>query len=106
MAKLTPQPVLPEYDKVYVGLRFRVLRNTLGLTLTEWSDAIGLKCTPQKICNYEIGDDQVPIQFAARACALTGAHFDYIYRGIHSGLPAKLKRQIIAIEAGMGKRLG
>lgn len=94
MAKRTPQPVLPEYDKVYVGLRFKALRKTQGATLTQWADAIGLKCSPQKLCNYEQGEDQVPVPYAAQACILTGASFDYIYRGMVKGLPRKLRAAI------------
>lgn len=98
MVKRSPQPLLPEYDKVCVGRRFKTLRKTRGMTLTEWSNAIGLRCSPQKICNYEQGEDQVPVQYAARACILTGASFDYIYRGILSGLSNDLVKRITAAE--------
>lgn len=69
------------------------------MTPTEWSIAIGEKCTPQKICNYEIGDDQVPLQFAARACILTGASFDYIYRGMVEHLDRALLIKLLEVDA-------
>lgn len=94
MGKLKPPPVLPDYDKVHVGRRFEALRAARGMTPTEWALAIGDKCSPQKIWNYERGHDQVPLQYAARACILTGASFDYIYRGSLAGLSNKLVAQL------------
>lgn len=99
MAKGTPQQVAPEYDKTNVGRRFRVLRLVRKMTPTQWAEAIELNCTPQKICNYESGDDQVPLQYAARACVLTGASFDYIYRGIVEHLPRELLIEIIKVDS-------
>ncbi len=93
-----PLPVVPEYDKTHVGRRFLALRLTRGMTQVEWANAIGEKCTPQKIWNYEKGQDQVPINYAARACILTGANFDFIYRGMVGGLSTQLLRQLRAIE--------
>ena len=98
MAKASPQQLLPEYDKVYVGRRFKTLRKLRGMTLTQWAEAIGDKCSPQKLCNYENGEDQVPIPYAARACILTGVDFDYIYRGMFSGMDGQLRRKIKALE--------
>src|SRR4051812_42473633 len=98
MAKRAPPPAVPEYDKTHVGRRFRLLRLIRGFAPTAWAAEIGEKCTPQKICNYENGDDQVPLVYAARACVLTGANFDYIYRGIVTHLPKELLIRLI--EAG------
>ncbi len=98
MAKASPQPVLPEYDKVHVGRRFELLRKLYGMTQTEWAAAIGGRCSPQKIWNYERGQDQLPVPYAARACVLTGASFDYLYRGMSAGMPSKLRRQIIQFQ--------
>lgn len=98
MAKASPPPAVPEYDKINVGRRFRKLRIVRGMTPTEWSVAIGDKCTPQKICNYEAGDDQVPLQFAARACILTGASFDYIYRGMVEHLDRELLIKLLEVD--------
>lgn len=106
MAQPEPQPLLPEYDKIYVGLRFKALRKTRGMTLSAWAEAIGLNCSPQKICNYEQGEDQVPIQYAARACVLTGANFDYIYRGMLTNLPTRLAKEISAAGKDTKKRQG
>lgn len=94
MKKPQPLPVLPPYDKTHVGRRFAMLRAARRMNPTQWAAAIGEKCTPQKIWNYERGEDQVPIHYAARACILTGANFDYIYRGLQKDLPASLRKKL------------
>lgn len=98
MAKPSTQQEVPQYIPALVGRRFRMLRLSRGMTVTQWSEAIGEKCTPQKICNYEIGDCMLPIQYAGRACVLTGASFDYIYRGMVQHLPRELLVRIMQAE--------
>lgn len=100
MPDADPQHALPEYDKMYVGRRFEILRKVRGATPAEWSRAIGYNCTPQKIWNYERGQDQVPVPYAARVCILTGASFDYLYRGMYTGVSKSLRRKIEVVEAG------
>lgn len=89
----------PAYDKLYVGQRVKLLRKIYGMTLVDWATAIGDKCSPQKICNYEQGEDQLPLHFAAKICIITGVDFDYIYRGMLSGVPKTLVRKIRYFEA-------
>lgn len=91
-------PSLPEYDKLHVGERLRLIRKAKKLKQNLLADMIGGGVTPQKLSNYESGRDLIPVHVAARLCAVTGANFDYLYRGMMGGLPADMAQAIAALQ--------
>lgn len=85
---------IPEYDKALVGERIvhlRAAKNKMQQKIL--AEAIGI--TPQKLWNYESGTDLIPVDVAAKLCAVTGANFDYLYRGIMGTLPPDLMAAIL-----------
>jgi transcriptional regulator with XRE-family HTH domain len=85
---------LPEHDKRFVGERITLLRRSKGWQQNTLAEMIGDGMTPQKLNNYEKGRDLIPVHYASRLAALTGAGFDYIYRGMLAHLPAELAEKI------------
>jgi transcriptional regulator with XRE-family HTH domain len=91
------RPILPEYDKRLVGERILLLRQAKSWQQKTLAEMIGEGLTPQKLNNYEKGRDLIPVHFAARLAILTGAGFDYIYRGMMSNMPGDLAEKIAKI---------
>lgn len=89
LPRMARQP-LAEHDKRRVGQRITALREARGLRQNTLAAAIGEGLTPQKLNNYERGRVLIPVHVAARLCAVTGANFDYIYRGMMGTLPQDL----------------
>lgn len=89
-----PSTSLPEYDKRRVGERLTTLRQAREWQQKTFAEMLGAGMTPQKLNNYERGRDLLPVHYAARVCALTGANFDYIYRGLLGGLPGDLAAKL------------
>lgn len=85
---------IPAFDKRLVGERISLLRQAKGWQQKVLADLIGEGLTPQKLNNYEKGRDLIPVQFAARLAILTGAGFDYIYRGMANNMPGELAERI------------
>jgi transcriptional regulator with XRE-family HTH domain len=92
------RPQLPEYDKSLVGQRISLLRQAKGWQQKTLADLIGEGLTPQKLNNYEKGRDLIPVHFAARLAVLTGAGFDYIYRGMLGNMPGDLAEKIAKLQ--------
>jgi len=92
------RPALPEYDKRLVGERITLLRHTKNWQQKTLAEMIGEGLTPQKLNNYEKGRDLIPVHFAARLAILTGAGFDYIYRGMMSNMPADLAEKVAKLQ--------
>lgn len=94
---------IPEYDKKLVGTRIihlRVAKNDMAQKTL--AAAIGIN--PQKLWNYESGTDALPVEHAAAICTVTGANFDYLYRGILGGLPPDLIEEIIKVQTNPPKK--
>jgi transcriptional regulator with XRE-family HTH domain len=92
-----PEPRrLPEYDPVLVGERILRLQIAKGL------DQIGLAglvdISPQKLNNYIKGRDLIPVPIGARLCTVTGANFDYLYRGLMGSLPGDLAAKLAEVD--------
>src|SRR6187455_3060391 len=85
---------LPEYDKRLVGERISLLRQAKSWQQKTLAEMIGEGLTPQKLNNYEKGRDLIPVHFAARLAILTGAGFDFIYRGMMGNMPGELAEKI------------
>ena len=95
---MAQRPDLPEFDKAKVGERIVVLRAAKnGLPQKALAEAIGI--TAQKLSNYESGRDLIPVPTAARLCAVTGADFEYLYRGNMGNLPTDLLKRIMEAHA-------
>ena len=94
------RPTLPEYDKRLVGERITVLRHAKGWQQKALAEMIGEGLTPQKLNNYERGRDLIPVHFAARLAVLTGAGFDYIYRGMLGNMPGELAEKVAKLQHG------
>lgn len=92
------RPNLPEYDKRLVGERISLLRQARSWQQKMLAEMIGEGLTPQKLNNYEKGRDLIPVHFATRLAMLTGAGFDYIYRGILGNVPGELAEKIAKIQ--------
>lgn len=90
-------PPLPEYDKANVGKRIVLLRAAKdGMEQTQLASGMGI--TPQKLNNYEKGRDLIPVHEAVKLCAVTGANFDYLYRGLMDRLPPTLLDALLQAE--------
>ena len=92
------RPHLPEYDKRLVGQRISLLRQAKSWQQKTLAEMIGEGLTPQKLNNYEKGRDLIPVHFAARLAVLTGAGFDFIYRGMMSNMPSDLAEKIAKLQ--------
>lgn len=92
------RPTLPEYDKRLVGERISLLRQAKHWQQKTLAEMIGEGLTPQKLNNYERGRDLIPVHFAARLAVLTGAGFDYIYRGLMGNMPGELAEKIAKLQ--------
>ena len=89
---------LPEYDKSLVGERISLLRQAKSWQQKTLAEMIGEGLTPQKLNNYEKGRDLIPVHFAARLAILTGAGFDFIYRGMMSNMPGELGEKVARLQ--------
>jgi len=94
MVAMARRPTIPEYDKRLVGERITLLRRARSWQQNTLAEMIGEGMTPQKLNNYEKGRDLIPVHYAARLAALTGAGFDYIYRGMMGNMPGELAEKI------------
>lgn len=92
------RPTLPEYDKRLVGERILLLRQAKSWQQKTLAEMIGEGLTPQKLNNYEKGRDLIPVHFAARLAILTGAGFDFIYRGMMSNMPGDLAEKVAKLQ--------
>lgn len=98
LAIMARRPNLPEYDKRLVGARIILLRQVKSWQQNTLAEMIGEGLTPQKLNNYEKGRDLIPVHFAARLAVLTGAGFDYIYRGMLGAVPGELAEKIAKLQ--------
>lgn len=92
------RPTLPDYDKRLVGARITLLRQAKSWQQKTLAEMIGEGLTPQKLNNYEKGRDLIPVHFAARLAILTGAGFDFIYRGMISNMPSDLAEKVAKLQ--------
>ena len=92
-----PTPI-EEYAKERVGERVRLLLEAKGLRQNMASEMMERGMTPQKLNNYVSGREQIPVHWAGRLCAVTGANFSYIYGGDIGSLPADLARRILDLQ--------
>ena len=98
MVAMARRPNLPEYDKRLVGERISLLRQAKSWQQKTLAEMIGEGLTPQKLNNYEKGRDLIPVHFAARLAILTGAGFDFIYRGMMSNMPGELAEKVARLQ--------
>mgnify|MGYP001481621276 CR=1 FL=1 len=64
--------------------RLEKLRCVMRLNKKQFAESVGM--TPQNWGNVMKGRSMLPVSVAIRACLLTGADLDYIYRGDAAGL--------------------
>ena len=98
MVAMARRPNLPEYDKRLVGERITLLRQAKSWQQKALAEMIGEGLTPQKLNNYEKGRDLIPVHFAARLAILTGAGFDFIYRGMMGNIPGDLAEKVAKLQ--------
>ena len=96
------RPTIPEYDKRLVGERITLLRRARSWQQNTLAEMIGEGMTPQKLNNYEKGRDLIPVHYAARLAQLTGAGFDYLYRGMMGNMPGELAEKITKAQQSPG----
>jgi transcriptional regulator with XRE-family HTH domain len=88
---------LPEYHQKRVGRRIVLLRIAKGgMKQNELAAHVGI--TPQKLANYESGRHKLPQPHAVAICTVTGANFDYIYRGQMGTLDDELRKALLRAE--------
>lgn len=92
---------LKELDQHAVGRRITVLRGAKNIKQATLARMIGGGMTPQKLNNYEKGRNLIPPHEVGRLCAVTGANFDYIYRGQLAALPSDLIEGIAKAEKAL-----
>ena len=81
---LGAMPKQPPESWEGVTERLEKLRGALGLNKKQFAESVGM--TPQNWGNVMKGRSMLPVPVAIRACLLTGADLDYIYRGDATGL--------------------
>lgn len=96
------QGTLSELDKARVGWRLRVIREAKGWQQNHFAEMI--KEDPTKLANYESGRHLLPTLIGDRVCALSGADFDYLYRGIGRNIDPKFMRELTAAESRLAKQ--
>lgn len=80
-----------------VGNRIVALRNARGVKQVELASA--LRISAQRLSNYEKGKRPLDIELASTICDKLSGTLDYLYRGIHAGLPFEVIERL-AIEEG------
>ena len=83
--------------KAQVGNRIVALRNARGVKQSELASS--LKISAQRLSNYENGKRPLDIELASVICAKLSGTLDYLYRGVHAGLPFEVIERL-AIEEG------
>src|SRR3954471_399077 len=92
------RPNLPDYANGLVAEGISALRQAKSWQQKTLAEMIGEGLTPQKLNNYEKGRDLIPVHFAARLAILTGAGFDFIYRGMMSNMPGELAEKVAKLQ--------
>lgn len=96
-----PENLAPN-DWRLVGRRITFLRTAKGLKQNTFAVAIGT--TAQKLNNYEKGRHELPTGLAIQVCTVTGADFDYIYRGKMDRLPDDILEKIVKLTTATPKK--
>lgn len=85
----------PATDQKSVGERIVLLRRAKGGMMQKTlAQLMGRGMTPQKLWNYESGQDMIPVPAAIDICLATGSDLDYIFRGITGQLPPDLQQKL------------
>lgn len=90
-------PELPDYHQKRVGRRIVLLRLAKG-KMKQKDLAAHIGISPSKLWNYESGSHKLPQRLAAAICTVTGANFDYIYRGQMGTLGDDLRKALLEAE--------
>lgn len=86
-----------------VGNRVVALRNARGVKQAELASA--LRISAQRLSNYEKGKRPLDIELAGAICDKLSGTLDYLYRGVHAGLPFEVIERL-AIEEGRFSTVG
>lgn len=92
----------PPTDTIAIGQRIIELRETLGETQAQF--ARRLDVTPQKLLNWEKGENRPLIDAAWVICRATGCTSDWIYTGDERGMPFDLMTRIIARREALAEK--
>lgn len=98
IAEIPAVMAIKSAEKLAVGLRLRRVRMAKKLTGRTLANMIGLGCTEQKISNYEHGTDLLPVRYAAKVWATTGADFNYLYGDSMANIPPALRDAILELD--------
>lgn len=79
-----------------VGHRIVMLRTAKGVKQAQL--ARHLKISPQRLSNYERGERPLDIEQAIAICENLQGTLDYLYRGIHAGLPFEVIQRLASEE--------
>lgn len=89
--------------KALVGKRIVMLREAKGVRQAELATL--LKISYQRLSNYETGKRPLDIELASAICDKLSGTLDYLYRGVHAGLPFEVIQRL-ALEEGRLQNLG
>jgi transcriptional regulator with XRE-family HTH domain len=89
--------------KTQVGNRIVALRNARGVKQSDLAKS--LRISAQRLSNYENGKRPLDIELAILICSKLSGTLDYLYRGVHAGLPFEVIERL-AIEEGRFSILG
>ena len=79
-----------------VGNRIVMLRTAKGVRQAQL--ARHLKISPQRLSNYERGERPLDVEQAIAICDNIQGTLDYLYRGIHAGLPFEVIQRLASQE--------
>lgn len=77
-----------ELDNRAIGRRLKAARRARGLKQNAVATMMGID--PPRLQNWEAGRATMPPEFVLKFWQITGATFDYVYRGDLGSLPAAL----------------
>lgn len=83
--------------QLQVGNRIVILRNAKGVKQAQL--ARHLRISAQRLSNYERGERPLDVELAIAICNILQGTLDYLYRGIHAGLPFEVIQRL-ALEEG------
>lgn len=87
-----------------IGRRLRLIRLAKGYAgQRPLAERLGVSVS--RYNNWEIGLVPVPVDYAAKLCAITGVTMDFLYRGVISGLPLALISALEDINSRDGRGL-
>jgi transcriptional regulator with XRE-family HTH domain len=93
-----PHMLYDETSSIEIGRRLLALLEALNWSQTDLVRVVHNGLTTAKLNNYIRGRHRLPVQYAAKISAVTGANIDYFYQGTLDRLPADLLAKLTTPE--------